>query len=73
MSADRTIATDDLLVQRCVRCLVCGRRPEYLDLAFVEVSGLALLVARCVLCRKADPDMTKLLALLERRYSEVPA
>ena len=66
--ADRTVATDDLLTQRCMRCLVCGRRPEYLDFAFVEVHGLVLLTARCVRCRARDPGMQELLALLERRY-----
>jgi hypothetical protein len=67
MSADRTIAVDDLLTQRCITCVGCRRKPEYLDFAFVTVNELVLLTARCVYCRKDDPTMAKLMALLERR------
>ena len=69
--ADRTVATDDLLVQRFVQCMLCGRRPESLDFAFVEVHGLVVATAHCVLCRARDPDLRELLALLEQRYGAV--
>jgi hypothetical protein len=70
MSADRTVAVDDLLTQRCRTCVACGRRPEHLDFAFIIVNGLVLLTARCVLCRKDDPNMERLLARLEQRYGQ---
>jgi hypothetical protein len=66
--ADRTVATDDLLCQRVTRCSVCGRQSGHLELAFVEVNGLVFLTGRCERCRRNDPDMQQLLAMLERRY-----
>lgn len=62
---NHTVAVDDALTRRWVRCLDCGQEAPHL--ALVQVAGLVHAIPRCPRCWRADPQATALIARLAQR------
>ena len=62
---DGTIAFDDEVTARHRACVLCGARPEVVEVQVWLVQGLAVRAATCLRCRK---DAAAVRTLLERRY-----
>jgi hypothetical protein len=68
--ADNTIAFDDFLCARLRCCTQCGQPlvAHQSMLVTLTLRARCIGVAHCQPCRRRDPDMTKLAALLRQRY-----
>jgi len=66
---DWLVAEDDTLVERFRRCVLCGALGDrHAVYALVQTHDVILAAVRCALCLRTDPDMARLLGLLDRRY-----
>jgi hypothetical protein len=63
-----TVAVDGELTARHRTCLLCGRRPDVLEVQWRVVGGLVVSSATCLHCRK---DEAVVRAVLEARYGTV--
>ena len=67
---DGTVPFDDEMTARHQTCLVCGAKPEVLEVAVWRVQGLAIGATTCLRCRK---DAKAVQTVLERRYAHCHA
>jgi hypothetical protein len=65
---DGTVAWDDEVTARHRACILCGAKPDVLEVAVRVVQGLAVSSSTCLRYRK---DEAAVRTLLERRYARV--
>jgi hypothetical protein len=64
-TVDGTIAFDDEVIARHRACVLCGAKPQVLEVAVRVVQELAVSSSTCLRCRK---DEAAVRTVLERRY-----
>jgi hypothetical protein len=67
--SDATVAMDDWLTERWpAGCTLCQRWPLW-TVHTRDVYHLTVAVSMCLDCHKADPDLSRLDAMLRERYN----